>query len=251
MKKATTFYPFLYSSLALLVAAVLCQAKPPTPHALVKPVPPPRGAAILLGNQPPRLWQPITGTPMALRGAPAPKNTFPWGFANGVLTIKPGTGDIWDVWSFPHGHIHLEFLIPPHPKRSTPYRSGVLLHGVYEICIADSYGQPLTTQSCGALYKTQAPLVNAALPAGKWQALDIYFRAALYHHGQMVQKPIITVYLNGIRVLDHVALQSPTPEAPMPYSPQHDELGNGFDAMNIALADHGCPVRFRNIWYTG
>ena len=51
--------------------------------------------------------------------------------------------------------------------------SGVYLRGIYEVQVADSYGQPIESHVMGAIYSRIAPTVDAQKPAGEWQTLDI------------------------------------------------------------------------------
>ena len=55
-------------------------------------------------------------------------------------------------------------------------QSGVYLHGRYKIQILDSFGEPLTTDTCGAIYGWRVRKVDASLPPGHWQAYDIDFK---------------------------------------------------------------------------
>ena len=82
--------------------------------------------------------------------------------------------------SFGDVHLHLEFATPQPPVGSWQYRgnSGVFLMSLYEIQILDSWRNPVYPDGqMGAVYGQHPPLVNASLPPGEWQCLDIHFSA--------------------------------------------------------------------------
>jgi len=70
--------------------------------------------------------------------------------------------------------------------------SGVYLRGIYEVQVADTYGQPLDSHNMGGLYSRIAPSTNAERPAGEWQTYDI----TLYQRH-------LTVILNGTTIIDN------------------------------------------------
>ena len=56
--------------------------------------------------------------------------------------------------------------------------SGVLINGMYEVQVLDSYqSQTYPDGQCGALYGQTPPLVNACKPPGEWQTYDIIFES--------------------------------------------------------------------------
>jgi hypothetical protein len=175
------------------------------------------------------------------------------------LVVTPGKGvyangrrgrahDLLTKEEFGDLEVHVEFLIP---KRSN---SGVKLQGLYEIQIADSFGVKKPTASdCGGIYpraemlpfyhhidRGVPPRVNAARPAGRWQTLDIRFRAPRFDAaGKKVANPrFVRVVLNGQVVQDDAELKTPT--------------GHNWHRPAVARgplllqADHG-PVAFRNV----
>ena len=73
--------------------------------------------------------------------------------------------------------------------------SGVYLRGIYEVQVADSYGQALDPHHMGAIYSRITPAVAAEKPAGEWQTLDI----------TLVDRHI-TVVLNGKKIVDNQPL---------------------------------------------
>lgn len=70
--------------------------------------------------------------------------------------------------------------------------SGVYLRGIYEIQVADSYGQPPNSHGVSGLYSRITPTVNAAKPPGEWQTMEI----------TLVDRHV-TVILNGQKVIDN------------------------------------------------
>ncbi|MCS7306668.1 MAG: DUF1080 domain-containing protein [Thermoguttaceae bacterium] len=137
--------------------------------------------------------------------------------------------------------IHLEFRTPfmPYARGQDRGNSGVYVQGRYEVQILDSFGLEGLDNECGAIYGVARPKVNMCFPPLSWQTYDIEFQAAKWHNGQMVQRPRMTVRHNGVVIHENVELPFATRAAPLPEGPEKGPL---------FLQDHGCPVRFRNIW---
>jgi hypothetical protein len=81
--------------------------------------------------------------------------------------------------------------------------------------------------------------VNASLAPEQWQSYDIVFRAARLRGPDVVAKPRITVFQNGVKIHENLELPPATPN-----STATDFVSEG----PILLQNHRCPVRFRNIW---
>ncbi len=142
-----------------------------------------------------------------------------WSVQNGILSnIRPKDTDIqganlYTEQTFGDCQLHVEFMVP---KGSN---SGVFLQSRYEVQVYDSYGRDPSTKICGALYGKVAPLVNAAKPAGEWQTFDVLFRQPKLGPNGKVVKPLrMTVYHNGIKVIENAALRKPT-GGPIPHKP--------------------------------
>jgi hypothetical protein len=137
--------------------------------------------------------------------------------------------------------IHLEFRTPfmPYARGQARGNSGVYVQGRYEVQILDSFGLEGLDNECGAIYGVARPKVNMCFPPLSWQTYDIEFQAAKWHNGQLVQRPRITVRHNGVLVHENLELPFATRAAPLPEGPEKGPL---------FLQNHGCPVRFRNIW---
>lgn len=96
----------------------------------------------------------------------------------GSMVCKTGAGDIYSKEKFRDVQLHLEFAVPNMPDQHGQLRgnSGVLIHGVYEVQILDSYQNPTYANGvCGAIYGQHPPLVNASRPPAEWQTYDIVF----------------------------------------------------------------------------
>lgn len=153
--------------------------------------------------------------------------------SKGATTTKERFGDI--------KHLHAEFWLPLEPLNRGQGRcnSGLFLNDIYEVQILDSFGLVETSGDCGSLYSVKRPDVNASLPPQTWQTYDIEFRAArLDDDGKVKEHARITVYLNGVKIHDNVAIPRPTA------NPNAEQKATG----PIQLQDHGHPIQFRNIW---
>ena len=140
---------------------------------------------------------------------------------------------------------HVEFRCPFRPGARSQGRgnSGCYLPCGQEIQVLDSFG--MTTYlggGCGGLYGKKDPDTMEPIPGlqGKkenvfnltsfpplqWQTYDIEYRVKNDDQGK--EAGSLTVYHNGIKVHDNVAL---------------NHKAGGF-----RFQDHGNPVRYRNIW---
>ena len=80
---------------------------------------------------------------------------------------KVSYGNLRTVDEFEDFNLTLETRVQPEGN------SGIYLRGIYEIQVADSYGQEPEAHGMGSLYSRIAPKVNASLPPGQWQTFDI------------------------------------------------------------------------------
>ncbi len=138
-------------------------------------------------------------------------------------------------------NLHLEFKLPymPASKEQARANSGVYLQSRYELQILDSFATTPVFNGCGALYRFRKPDVNMCFPPLQWQTYDIIFTSPRWAaDGTKLRNAHVTAWLNGVKVQDDVELPDKTghgePEAPV--------------LLPIRLQDHGCPVRYRNIW---
>jgi hypothetical protein len=142
--------------------------------------------------------------------------------------------------------LHLEFATPAEVKGSGQGRgnSGVYLANRYEVQVLDSFAnQTYFDGQCAAVYKQTPPMVNACRKPGQWQTYDIVFTAPRFHSDGMNARPgYVTLFHNGVCVLNHFELQGGTAFEKPPSYEKHPER------MPILLQNHGDPVRYRNIW---
>jgi hypothetical protein len=197
--------------------------------------PAPADALVLFDGQDLSKWE--------LPGGKTPK----WKVENGYMEVVGGTGSIQTKGKFADFQLHLEFATPSVVKGNGQARgnSGVLINGMYEIQVLDSYGNKTYPDGqCGALYSWTPPLVNASKAPGEWQSYEIIFESPRWDEsGKLVKKANVTVIHNGL-VLHHKREflgNSPHRENGT-YNQKHAP------EMFIQLQDHGNPMRFRNIW---
>lgn len=172
-----------------------------------------------------------------------------WQVADGALTATARENNrIATRASFGDMRLHLEFRTPAPPRGVWQYRgnSGVFLMGLYEVQILDSYRSPTYPDGqMAALYGQVPPRVNASLPPGHWQCLDIDFRAPRFTGGKLAAPARVTIRHNGVVVQHKAAFRGPTAFAELkPYAPHAAKLP-------FTLQDHGdgtSIVSFRNIW---
>jgi hypothetical protein len=171
----------------------------------------------------------------------------PWKVRDGFMEVTGG-GDIKTEEKFgPDYQLHVEFWLPlmPDAKGQGRANSGVFLQGRYEVQVLDSYkNDTYANGSVGALYGLIAPdkeaQQKAIRPPEQWQTYDITFQSPRVDEtGKVTAKGHITVVLNGVTIIDDGKF--------------NQVCGGAIDTKlgtpgPILLQDHGCKVRFRNIW---
>lgn len=167
-----------------------------------------------------------------------------WLVKDGYMEVN-GSGSIRTKEGFGSCQLHIEFASPDPPKGKSQGRgnSGVMIMGLYEIQVLDSFkNRTYSDGQAGAIYGQYPPLVNASRGPGQWQTFDIIFEAPEYKDGKVAKPAYFTVIHNGVlvhhraKVLGRVAHKFAPKYAPHP------------DALPLTLQDHGNPVRFRNVW---
>lgn len=156
---------------------------------------------------------------------------------SGRLTTKQAFGDC---------QLHLEWQAPNPPQGHKWDRgnNGVLLMGLFEIQIYDTYTTQLYPDGQAAsVYGQTPPRVNACLPPGQWQSYDIFFVAPVFKDGKLEKPARVTVLHNGVLVHHNQKIYGPTghrilPKYDKPIPPKQP----------LSLSSHNNPVRFRNIW---
>lgn len=199
----------------------------------MQPHKPPHGAVVLFNGRDTSAW--------VHRGADKP---CAWTVTDGVLEVKPGTGDIVTRQLFRDYQLHVEFATPYLPNAHSQERgnSGVYQLGHWEIQVLDSYNNPTyKAGGCGAIYGQKDPDQNVCRPPLEWQTYDVTFHAArLNSDGSVLEKPRLTLIWNGVKVHDNVRLEGASTTSGM---------GGTIPVTGpILLQDHGCKVRYRNIW---
>jgi len=168
-----------------------------------------------------------------------------WKVENGYMEVVKGTGSIQTKKGFGSCQLHLEWATPAVVKGKGQGRgnSGVYLMSKYEVQILDSYqNQTYADGQAAAVYGQNPPMVNACRGPGQWQTYDIIFHRPIFKGDKVVKPATITVLHNGVLVQDNWVLEGPAVhKARAKYSPHPDRLP-------LFLQNHGCPVRFRNIW---
>jgi len=146
--------------------------------------------------------------------------------------------------TFQDHQLHIEFRIPYQPQDRGQGRgnSGIYVQGRYEIQMLDSFGLEGKHNECGGLYSVKDPNLNMCLPPLSWQTYDIVYTAARFDgDGKLTSSPQVTVHHNGILIHDKVELPGDRSTTAAPSQP-------GPAAGPVYLQNHGCPVRYRNIW---
>lgn len=171
-----------------------------------------------------------------------------WIVADGVFTVKKGTGNIETKKHYRDFQLHLEWKVPANITGESQARgnSGVFLQGIYEVQVLDNYGnKTYANGQAGSIYKQTAPLVNAMKKPGEWNTYDIIYTAPTFKEdGTYRTYPYVTVIHNGVLIQNHTRINGTTPYIGFPKVNKH---GDG----PIMLQDHGDPseaLSFRNIW---
>ena len=146
--------------------------------------------------------------------------------------------------TFGSHQVHIEFRLPYQPEDRGQARgnSGLYVQGRYEVQMLDSFGLEGKQNECGGLYSVAKPRVNMCYPPLTWQTYDITYTAAKYDDdGKLTENPRITVLHNGVKIHDDVELPGERNTTAAP-------VAAGNSPGPVYLQNHGCPVRYRNIW---
>lgn len=166
-----------------------------------------------------------------------------WKVENGEIVA--GAGSLASKEKFGDLQLHLEWMAPagwegPWYNRGN---NGVVLMGLYEIQIFDSYNEKLYPDGqAAAIYAQTPPLVNACRKPGQWQSFDIVFIAPKYEGDKLLSPPRLTMHHNGMLVHLDQEIFGETGHKVVPGRSRKISAGP------LLLAGHDCPVRFRNIW---
>jgi hypothetical protein len=116
-----------------------------------------------------------------------------WTVKEGTLSNGLGTTNLVSEKKFWNFAADFEYRLGAHSN------SGIGLRGRYEVQIADDADRPVSNQTSGAILGRIAPTINAAKLPGEWQAMSV----------RLVGRQV-TIFLNGIRVIDKQNIDGPT-----------------------------------------
>jgi len=180
-------------------------------------------------------------------GAPVVKSPVTWIIKDGAMMSTSSSGSLQTKRHFEDFQLHIEWKTPSVITGEGQGRgnSGVIIDGLYEVQILDSYNnRTYRNGQAGAVYMQYAPLVNASRKPGEWQSYDIIFTAPRFKDStSYFTPPRLTVFHNGVLVQNNVPVQGPTV---FPGIPAYDVKQHG--PGSILLQQHGNPVSFRNVW---
>ncbi len=168
-----------------------------------------------------------------------------WNLGDGYFEVAAGTGSLISKQRFGDMQLHLEFSTPAKVEKASQGRgnSGVLIMGLYEIQVLDSYDNlTYADGQASAIYGQYPPLVNAARPPGEWQTYDIIFEAPRFDGDELEKSAYVTVLHNGVLTHHRQKMLGPMRHKVNTYYEAHDAEGP------IMLQQHSNPTRYRNIW---
>jgi len=154
---------------------------------------------------------------------------------------KYGAADIVTKKVYRDFRLHVEFLVM-NPRGN----SGVYLQNRYEIQIQEG---DRTKHGMGAVInETDSPYEKFA-GLGKWNSYDIVFRAARFADGKLVEKAIVSMFLNGQKVHDNVRINQVWGGANSGVDGGNDK-GKGITdtPQGLKLQCEGHDIRYRNTW---
>lgn len=154
---------------------------------------------------------------------------------------KYGAADIVTKKAYRDFRLHIEFLVM-NPKGN----SGVYLQNRYEIQIQEGDKTP---HGMGAVINETPSPYHAFNGLGKWNSYDILFRAARFKDGKLVEKPLVTMYFNGIKVHTNQAI-SKVWGGPNSGVDGGNDGGAGITdtPQGLKLQCEGHDIRYRNTW---
>jgi hypothetical protein len=166
-----------------------------------------------------------------------------WSVADGCLIA--GNSHFATKDKFGDIQLHVEWIAPAHFEGPWYNRgnNGVLLMGLFEIQIFDSFNEKIYPDgACGAIYGQTPPYANATRPPGEWQTFEIAFTAPKWAGERLVAPARVTVFQNCVLVLLNEEIHGETGHRILP------EYKHKISEGPLAFGGHGCPVRFRNLW---
>ena len=154
---------------------------------------------------------------------------------------KFGAADIVTKKAYRDFRLHIEFLI-----MKPGGNSGVYLQNRYEIQVFDG---DKTKHGMGAVINQTDSPYHAYSGIGKWNAYDITFRAARFNDGKLIEKPLVSMFFNGIKVHTNVAINQVW-GGPKSGLDGGNDGGKGITDTpgGLKLQCEGHDVRYRNAW---
>jgi hypothetical protein len=154
-------------------------------------------------------------------------------------------GSLTSKQSFGNCQIHVEWLAPANFQGPwyNQGNNGVMLMGLYEVQIFDSWNEKIYPDGqAAAIYGQTPPLVNACRPPGEWQTFDMVFMAPVFEGGKLARPARLTLFHNGVLVHLNEEIRGETGHRILPAYKEPISKGP------LVLSGHNCPVRFRNLW---
>ncbi len=167
-----------------------------------------------------------------------------WKVENGEIVAV--SGGLATQEAFGDCQLHLEWQAPNPPVGDDwdHGNNGVLLMGLFEIQVFDTYTTQLYPDGQAAsVYAQNPPRVNACLPPGQWQTYDIIFFAPVFKDGKLESPARVTMLHNGVLVHHNQEIYGPTGHRILAKYDKPIE-----SKRPLVLSGHNNPVRFRNIW---
>jgi hypothetical protein len=169
-----------------------------------------------------------------------------WPVRDGYFEVGTKTGALYTRDSFSDVQLHVEWSSPVPAAGNSQGRgnSGVLLMGLYEIQVLDTYNNATYADGqAGAIYGQWPPLANVSRKPGEWNTYDIVFEAPRFENGKVVKPAYQTVFWNGVMVHNRKEVMGP-----MIYRDVASYKTPHAQELPLMLQDHNDPVRYRNIW---
>lgn len=154
---------------------------------------------------------------------------------------KYGAADIVTKKAYRDFRLHIEFCV-----MAPGGNSGVYLQNRYEIQICEG---DRTKHGMGAVInETESPYEHFK-GLKQWNAYDIVFRAARFQDGKRVEKALVTMYFNGVKVHKNVPIEQVW-GGPNSGIDGGNDGGKGITdtPQGLKLQAEGHDVRYRNAW---
>lgn len=239
---------------------------PPTASSAAQAGAPPSDAIVLFDGKSLEAWLLEGRDPKTKQLLTTPAA---WPVRDGYMEVPPRSagsrGTIVTRDEFGSCQLHIEFATPATVSGAGQGRgnSGILLHGVCEVQVLDSFeNDTYPDGQAAAIYSNYPPLVNASRKPGQWQTYDIILELS---RPVSVEKPTPVKTEAAKETAPKSATTKPSTMASAPTKPklrparitvlhngvivQHaEELASTASKFKLALQDHNNPVRYRNIW---